>query len=220
MLIDFCEFPEDLQYDLEHNIWVKFQGELAEFGITSVHASFAGRLKEVKFTRLEKSMIVRGQSIATIESTKYFGAVRAPISGIIVELNRILETKSKLANDSPYKQGWFAKIKPNANERSDQLVSVRDSEEKIRTQIRELHARCFKAYPDYDLWEIGVECGAVIVRLNELIERSTVGEIIHMVSDDPTADIEMIRWSDQSGQDVMESRPEGNLTHFIIKKVK
>lgn len=80
--------------------------------------------------------------------------------------------------------------------------------------------RCFKAYPDYEMWEIGVECAAVLVRLSELIERCAIGEIVHVISDDPTADIEMIRWSDQTGQEVLDTRQEGKLTHFIVKKVK
>jgi glycine cleavage system H lipoate-binding protein len=183
--IDFCEFPEDLLYDFENNIWVKLRGECAEFGITSVHASFAGRLNQVKFTRPERSLIIRGQSVATIESSKYFGTVRAPLSGTISELNRTLETKPKLANDSPYEQGWFVKIRPTVDEERSKLMGLRGSEDQIRTQIRELYARCFKAYPDHDLWEIGVECGAVLVRLNELIERCQVGEVIHVVSVDP-----------------------------------
>ncbi len=112
------------------------------------------------------------------------------------------------------------KIRPTIDEERSKLMDLRGSEDQIRTQIRELHARCFKAYPDHDLWEIGVECGAVLVRLNELIERCQVGEVIHVVSDDPTADIEMIRWSDQTGQEVLESRQEENLTHFIVKKVR
>jgi glycine cleavage system H lipoate-binding protein/TusA-related sulfurtransferase len=218
--IEFCEFPEDVLYDFENNLWVKLRDESAQFGITSVHASFAGRLNEVKFTRPERSAIMRGQSVATIESSKYFGAVRAPLSGTIIELNRTLETKPKLANDFPYEQGWFVKIRPTVDAEIGKLLHLQGSEDKIRAQIRELHARCFKAYPDHDLWEIGVECGAVLVRLNELIERCQVGEVIHVVSDDPTADIEMIRWADQTGQDVLESRQEENLTHFIVKKVK
>jgi TusA-related sulfurtransferase len=52
------------------------------------------------------------------------------------------------------------------------------------------------------------------------MERCAIGEIVHVVSDDPTADIEMVRWSDETGQEVLESREEGNLMHFIVKKVK
>jgi TusA-related sulfurtransferase len=100
------------------------------------------------------------------------------------------------------------------------LTQPRTNEEKIRSQIRELRVRCFKAFPDYEMWEIGVECAAVLVRLNELVNQIPTNEVVHIISDDPTADIEMVRWSDQTGQQVLESRPEGKLTHFIVRKVK
>jgi glycine cleavage system H protein len=220
MQIDFCEFPEDALYDFENNVWVRLDGKRVIVGITSVHASLAGKLKEVKFKPVG-SILARGQSVATIESVRYFGAVRTPVSGQLVEINTAIEVKPKLANDSPYTEGWFAKIESNALEKEvSQLRTVNDSQERIRSQIRELHVRCFKAYPDYEMWEIGVECAAVLVRLSELMERCVVGEIVHLVSDDPTGDIEMVRWSDQTGQEVLDTRQEGKLTHFIVKKVK
>jgi hypothetical protein len=30
----------------------------------------------------------------------------------------------------------------------------------------------------------------------------------------------MIRWSDRTGNDVLETRREGKLVHYIVKKVK
>jgi glycine cleavage system H protein len=224
MQIDFCEFPEDALYDFENNVWVRLDGKKVIIGITSVHASFAGKLKEVKFKPVG-STLAKGQSVATIESIRYFGAVRTPVSGQLVEINSALEVKPKLANDSPYTEGWFVKIESRALEKAlekevSQLRTVNDSQERIRSQIRELRVRCFKAYPDYEMWEIGVECAAALVRLNELMERCAIGEIVHLVSDDTTADIEMIRWSDQTGQEVLDTRQEEKLTHFIVKKVK
>jgi len=218
--IDFCEFPEDVLYDFENNVWVKLCDGYVELGITSVHAFLAGKLKEVRFTKPEGSSVTRGQSIATIESVKYFGAVRAPLSGTVAELNKRLNVKPKLANDSPYGEGWFVRLKPTVGDERKQLSELRDSEDVIRTQIRELRVRCFNAYPDYEMWEIGVECAAVLVKLSELIERCKVGDVVHVVSDDPTADIEIVRWSDQTGQEVLESRQEGRLLHMIVKKVR
>ena len=59
-----------------------------------------------------------------------------------------------------------------------------------------------------------------MVRLNELLKPCKVNEVVHVVSDDPTADIEMERWADETGQEILKSRKEGNLIHFIVKKVK
>lgn len=221
MQIDYCEFPEDALYDLDNNVWIRLHSQkVATVGITSVHAALAGKLNKVNF-KPTGSSLQKGKSVATIESVKYFGVVRTPLSGILIEKNAMLEKQPKLANDSPYELGWFVKIEPSLlPEEMKRLTDLKSAEMRIRSQIRELRVRCFKAYPDYEMWEIGVECAAVLIRLNELIERSALNEVIHVVSDDPTADIEMQRWSDQTGQAVLESRQEGKLTHFIMKKVK
>ncbi len=220
MQSEYCEFPEDALYDLENNVWIRLNNGVATLGITSVHAALAGKLHKVNFKAVG-SALRKGQSVATIESVKYFGVVRAPLSGTLIEKNASVEQQPKLANDSPYELGWFVRIKPSALLEERSLLSdLKDEEEKIKAEIGKLGVRCFKAYPDYELSEIGVECAAVLVRLNDLIERIRVNEIIHVVSDDPTADIEMERWADQTGQVLLESRREGRLVHFIVKKVK
>ncbi len=221
MQIEYCEFPEDALYDLENNVWVRMEApNRAKLGITSVYAALAGRLNKVNF-KPSGTDLRKGQSVATIESPRYFGVVRTPVTGRLTTINTQLQHDPKLANDSPYTLGWFAEIQPAAPDTElGSLVEPKNAAEKIREQIRELRVRCFKAYPDYDMWEIGVECAAVLVRLNELMERLKVNEVVHVVSDDLTADIEMERWSDETGQAVLESRKEGKLTHFIVKKVK
>jgi glycine cleavage system H lipoate-binding protein/TusA-related sulfurtransferase len=221
MQVEFCEFPDDVLYDLENNVWIRVENtNCISLGITSVYASLAGKLKQIKFKPVG-SLLVKEQSVATMESVRYFGTVKTPISGTLIEINLKLLSHPKFANDFPYLQGWFARILPNALEKElSKLHSAANSQETFKSQIRELRIRCFKAYPDYDMWEIGVECAAVLLRLSELMDLCTIGEVIHLVSDDPTADIEMVRWSDQTGQEILETRQEGNLVHFIIRKVK
>jgi glycine cleavage system H protein len=219
--IDYCEFPEDVLYDLENNVWIRLREEKrVQLGITSIHAAMAGKLHQIKFKPVH-SLLKRGQAVATIESVKYFGAVRTPFSGRLVERNYALENNPKLANDYPYDAGWFAVIEPTQlSSEKELLVYPRSAEERIRLQIRELRVRCFKAFPDYEMWEIGVECAGVLVRLNDLMGQSSLNEVVHVVSDDPTADIEMVRWSDETGQQLLESRKEGKLMHFIVRKVR
>lgn len=194
MEIEHCEFPDDLLYALDTNVWIRLDAkEVATLGITSVHAALAGKLKEVKF-KSTGTLLERGRSVATIESVKYFGAVRTPITGTLVEVNSTLERNAKLANDHPYDEGWFVRIQPSQLDQELQtLTQPRTGEEKIRSQISDLRVRCFKAFPDHEMWEIGVECAAVLVRLNELMNQVAISEVVHIISDDQTADIEMVR---------------------------
>ena len=221
MQIDYCEFPEDLLYDLENNVWVQFVSKTrARLGITSVQAALAGKINVVKLKPVG-TKFQRSKSVASIESNRYFGVVRTPLTGTLVSVNSRLESEPKLANDFPYTLGWFGEIESFLDPNEMQpLLQLPNAQQQIRGQIMNLRVRCFKAFPDYEMWEIGVECAAVIVRLNDLIERCKINDVIHVVSDDPTADIEMERWSIDTGQAVLESRSEGKLTHFIVKKVK
>jgi len=88
----------------------------------------------------------------------------------------------------------------------------------LREKIAQHHARCFKAFPDHEMFEIGAECSAVLLKLNELVSTIPVGVVVHLVSDDPTAYVEMVRWTEMTGHNLVESRTEGNLFHFIVRK--
>jgi glycine cleavage system H protein len=86
--IDYCEFPDDALYDLENNVWIRLDEKRnAKLGITSVQASLAGKLNQVKFKSIGSSL-QRGQSVArtsplssrgilnTIALFPVFGSVR------------------------------------------------------------------------------------------------------------------------------------------------
>jgi len=219
MKIGNCSFPEDLLYDAENFIWISNKEKSVTIGITAIMASIAGRLSSIKLkpvgTKLEK-----GKSCGTLDSAKYFGVVRTPVSGIIVQVNKSLMNKPKLANDFPYAEGWFVKIELSDLEDLKALERIENCHDKMSIAIQKLRVRCFAAFPDHEMFEIGVECSATLAKLDELIEKVPAGEVIHLVSDDPTADLEMSRWSEERGQSLLEIKNEGNLLHFIVKKMR
>lgn len=221
MKIDSCIFPEDLLYDVENLVWADSKAnKVVTVGITAILSSISGRISTIKLkdtgTRIEN-----GKGLATIESNKYFGVIRTPFTGTIIEVNDSILQRPKLVNDFPYSDGWFVKMEPSSvNQCRRNLQPIEECHEKIKMIIDNLHIRCFVAYPDYEMYEIGVECAATLTKLDELVSRINLGEIIHIVSDDKTADLEITRWSEDNGQKILETRPEGNLLHIIVKKVK
>lgn len=221
MKIDSCMFPEGFLYDIENFVWVDVKAtKVVTIGITTLLSSISGRLSTIKLKDVGTE-IEKGKALATIESNKYFGVVRAPFSGRIIEINEFIRQKPKLVNDFPYSYGWFVKMEPlSIDKYLVNLQPIENCHDKIKTLIKDLHIRCFVAYPDYEMYEIGVECAATLTKLDELISKIKIGEVIHLVSDDKTADLEMIRWSQESGQSILETRPEENLLHFIVKKIK
>jgi TusA-related sulfurtransferase len=163
--------------------------------------------------------MARGNSLGTLESLKFVGPIPAPISGIVSTVNSDVVKRPKLLNDNPYTTGWIAKLKPLSFQTERLFLSkVTDATEVFKKKVAEFHARCFKAFPDHEMYEIGTECSAVLVRLNELLVTASAGDVVHLVTDDPTSYVEMVRWTDQTGHELVDWRQEGNLFHFIVRK--
>ncbi len=220
MEIDGCELPEDRLYDLENDVWLKpaeTPGQ-ATVGITQLLASFAGRFQGVQF-RPVTGVIARGRSVATIESIRFTGAVRLPLEATVLERNEALVARPKLLNDAPFGDGWVVRVAladPGAAERL--LEPAAGVAERLAARIRELHVRCYPAAPDAELYEVGAECAAVLARLNEEVGRRAAGEVVLLVTDDPTSPIELVRWSDRTGHSVIAHRREETLHHFLIRR--
>lgn len=221
MEIDHCVFPDDLLYDLENNTWLHFEenGEVT-IGVTSLLPAIAGKLTQARL-KTGGVDIQRGQSLGTLESQKFVGPIPSPVSGTLLQTNEGVVNSPRIVNENPYGDGWIARIKPSQLALERILLS-KPGEVRIplRKKIEEFHVRCFKAFPDHEMSEIGTECSAVLLRLNELLATIPVGEVVHLVSDDPTAYVEMVVWSERTGQSLVDWRKEGNLFHFIVKKVR
>jgi glycine cleavage system H protein len=229
VLISHCDFPEGILYDLDNFVWIKNNdndSSIVTLGLTPILISLAGKLTKIKLKEIG-TIIDKNKSVGSIESLRYFGMVRTPIKGKIIEINNTLTDNPKTANDFPYNDGWLVKLKtqnsdpiPEPDIKNDNLKFIDECHDEIKKLIEKLHVRCFSAFPDYEMFEIGVECAATLTKLDDLISKIAVGNIIHVVSDDTSADLEMIRWSEERGQNLLEFRKEGNLYHFIVKKIK
>ena len=219
MEIDHCLFPDNLLYDVENNTWTRRRGETdVTIGITSILSGLAGKFISARFKQAGVEL-QRGRSLGTLESLRFVGPVPSPFSGTILEANTSAIKRPKLLNDSPYEEGWVVRLRPSSFLLEQALLSGPSAARGIlHEKIRRLRVRCFKAYPDHEMFEIGVECAAVIVRLNELMETSEKGVVVHVVSDAPTAYVEMERWVDQTKNELVDWRTEGNLFHFIVRK--
>ncbi|MCL5067649.1 MAG: sulfurtransferase TusA family protein [Thaumarchaeota archaeon] len=209
-----------MSYDIEEDVWVQGDSDLPTIGITCVSAYSAGRINTVKFKPIG-TFLARGKGVATIESSKYFGAVRTPISGNLVETNQELLEKPGLANKYPYSNGWFARIQPTSNEEEysrefELLFAPIFAETKLRSLIEQLHIRCFSVYPDYEISGIGGECPETLNQLDQLMAGIQRDESVHLATDNPVADKDVPQWVSIRGHKILETRREGTLLHFII----
>jgi len=217
--IDGCALPEDRLYDLENDVWFQAEpsGGLARVGLLGPLVWFAGPFRSVEF-RPVTGPIGRGRSVATVESVRYTGAVRLPLEATVVERNRAIVDRPRLLNDSPYDDGWVVRVRAQGEPRSPNLESAAAVAERLAARIRAQRIRCWPQTPDLELYEIGIECSAVLTMLNEELRGRPAGEAILLVTDDPTSPIEMERWSDQTGHRLLAHRREGELHQFLVRK--
>jgi glycine cleavage system H protein len=109
--IEGNEFPEDLYYHREH-MWVRLEDGKARVGYNAWAAEAAGKLVSIK-TRPAGKEVAAGKTLGSVESGKWVGSLKVPISGTILEINPALEGKPSVINDAPYGDGWVALIKPS-----------------------------------------------------------------------------------------------------------
>jgi glycine cleavage system H lipoate-binding protein/TusA-related sulfurtransferase len=241
--IENCIFPVNYFYDLDNFTWIKSMDMLDDkkndvkqvlVGITPVYSYITGRILKFK-TKPVGTDIIRNKSLGTVESLNHFGIIRSPVSGNLVEINQEIINNPKVVNDSPFERGWIAKIKTKDNlESLDSIRTIEECKDDMVSQIKKFNVKCFKSFPDFQMFELGTECSATLAKLDEfIIKNMRIGHVIRLVSDDPTADLELLRWANQNNQEIVEIVQEKNpeqsslrnssnnyLFNIIIKKIK
>ena len=220
MEIDGCALPEDRLYDLENDVWWarEPEGGSARVGVLSTLSAFAGPFRSFAFRPVDGT-VRRGRSVATVESYRFTGAVRVPVDVVLLERNEELVRRPRLLNDAPYGDGWVVRVRATrAEDPAHFLESAAAVAKRLEERIRTQRIRCWPVTPDLELYEIGLECSAVLTKLNEEIGARSPGESILLVTDDPTSPIEMVRWSDQTGHPVLAHRTEGTFHQFLVRK--
>jgi glycine cleavage system H protein len=216
-----CPVPEDRLYDLEHDVWYRPDAGAgtATVGVLGPLVWFAGRFVQVTYRDLHGT-VARGRSVATIESVRFTGAVRLPVDADVVATNPAIVARPRLLNDAPYDDGWVVRVRPVTvpGPSSPRLRTAAEIAADLLERIRAQRIRCWPQTADVELFEIGIECSAVLTMLNEELRDRPPGAAVLLVTDDPTSPIEMERWSDQTGHRLLAHRSEGNLHQFLVRK--
>lgn len=108
-----CTFPDDLFYNVESNVWCRREADgTVTVGMTAYAVSLAGPI--VAFTpKAAGKRVEQDRSVATVESGKWVGPVRAPVSGEVVATNEALDGQPGIVNEDPYGRGWMVRMQPS-----------------------------------------------------------------------------------------------------------
>ena len=107
------EIPSELRYTKEHE-WIRIDGDEVIVGITDYAQNALTDVVWVEIDPdLEGTDVAEMESFCSVESVKSVSEIYSPIAGSIVSFNMTLEDAPEQLNNSPYGDGWIARIKPH-----------------------------------------------------------------------------------------------------------
>ncbi len=145
MIFYGCDIPEDLLYDVERDVWIRFEGDIATLGMTDVAQTRCGKIAAISFRPVGKR-VAQGKPLATIESAKWVGPFPAPFACEIVATNEEGFARNRLmVNTEPYTVGWLVKVRPlNWEAEHGHLVTGAEAVERYKERIKTLNVKCFR----------------------------------------------------------------------------
>ena len=139
-ILDRFEYPEGLLYSADH-LWVKKEDGSVRVGVTDMAQQAAG---SILFVRLmpKGRQVESGKPLGTMETGKWVGPLKSPLSGTIVEANEALKTQPKLLNEDPYGKGWLAVLQPSKPD--DELKNLMTDPARIEKFAQAEQPKLFK----------------------------------------------------------------------------
>ena len=105
--------------------WVSVEGDVATVGITKHATEMLGDIVFVEVPETGKAIEQNNQA-AVVESTKAASDVYSPISGEVIEGNKLIVDDPASVNTDPEEGSWFFKIKIKDSSELDSLMTKSD----------------------------------------------------------------------------------------------
>lgn len=124
MKLNGLEFPDDLLYAPDHNLWLREEADatltigLSAYGCASYGQIFAFTPKR------DGQTIEADRSFGIVEFAKAASSARSPIAGILIASNSEVVRRPALINQDCYGAGWMIRLQPSdwANARQQLLT--------------------------------------------------------------------------------------------------
>lgn len=112
MALDDLHFPEHLRYDVRHH-WVRTDGDDMVVGVTDFAQSQWG---DAGFVQLPAAgeRVASGEAVGQVSCARLGPCdVFSPLSGVVIEVNGLVEEDPSLLNADPYGEGWLYRLEPS-----------------------------------------------------------------------------------------------------------
>ena len=120
-------------YSEEHE-WITVDGSTGIVGITNFAQEQLGDIVFAEVTKANEE-VTKDEEVAVVESVKAASDIFSPVSGLISEVNVLLEDAPETINSDPLENGWIFKITITNPDELDDLMDL-DSYNKFLESIK------------------------------------------------------------------------------------
>ena len=121
-------------YSEEHE-WITIEGNTGTVGITDFAQEQLGDIVFAEVTKANEE-VTKDEEVAVVESVKAASDIFSPVSGLISEVNVLLEDTPETINSDPLENGWIFKITITNPDELDDLMDL-DSYNKFVESIKQ-----------------------------------------------------------------------------------
>lgn len=122
--------PKDYRFTDSHE-WVRIEEDnVITMGITDYAQDKLGDIVSVELPR-PGDELEKGEPIGMIDSQKASSEVFAPLTGLVAEVNELLEDDPAVVNSDPYEEGWLIRIELEDLSQLDELMSAEEYEDHL-----------------------------------------------------------------------------------------
>ncbi len=121
--------PADLKYTKDHE-WIRVLGDIVEIGITDYAQ---GELGDIVFIEMPEvgGAVTQSEPFGTIEAVKAVSELFSPVTGVVEDVNSMIEEDAGIVNRDPYGEGWIIKVKLADPSQLDDLLDATGYEEMV-----------------------------------------------------------------------------------------
>ena len=122
-------------YYSEQHEWITVDGSIGIVGITDFAQEQLGDIVFAEVTKANEQ-VTKDEEVAVVESVKAASDIFSPVSGLISEVNVLLEDAPETINSDPLENGWIFKITVTNPDEVDDLMDL-DSYNKFVESIKQ-----------------------------------------------------------------------------------
>jgi len=217
--VEGCSIPDELLYDVENDVWLMpLPRNLYRVGVAVPLLFLAGKLQRVK-PREVGTIVRKGQALALLESIRYAGALTSPLDARIIRANMDVAERPETVAEDPYGEGWIVEIEAYIAPDSG-LVTGEEASRRYTAKITRNNIMCLKVLPDHRITALAESCEMILTKIGDFHFKFVApGETLHVVTQDPATEVDLIKWAQDMKQELVDIRKTGKLLHVVYRRV-